>query len=290
VITGLSLDEKIMQNDDLVTTAKTAVFIQCVGSREPDRPYCSRICCTHSIASALHLKEMNPQMDVYILYRDIRTYGEKERLYQEAREKGVVFIRYSVDNKPDVTREKDGLTVTVMDHVLRQLVRIPADLVVLASAVVSRKEDALAKLFKVPMDSDGFFAEAHVKLAPSNFAVDGVFLCGLAHYPKPIDESIAQAQAAAAGVSRLFAKHEIKTLGNTAQVNTAVCSGCGVCVAVCPYSAPEMIPDGRDAGKARVNPVLCKGCGLCTASCRSGAVELMGYKEQQIMAMIDHAF
>jgi heterodisulfide reductase subunit A2 len=290
VITGLCLNEKIMQNDDLVTTAKTVVFIQCVGSREPDRPYCSRICCTHSIASALHLKEMNPQMDVYILYRDIRTYGEKERLYQQAREKGVVFIRYSVDNKPDVTQDKNGLTVTVMDHVLRQPVRIPADLVVLASAVVSRKEDALAKLFKVPMDSDGFFAEAHVKLAPSNFAVDGVFLCGLAHYPKPIDESIAQAQAAAAGVSRLFAKHEIKTLGNTAQVNTAVCSGCGVCVAVCPYSAPEMIPDGRGAGKARVNPVLCKGCGLCTASCRSGAVELMGYKEQQIMAMIDHAF
>jgi heterodisulfide reductase subunit A2 len=290
VVTGLELDEKIMAKDDLVITADTAVFIQCVGSREPDRPYCSRICCTHSIASALHLKQMNPQMDVYILYRDIRTYGEKELLYQQAREKGVMFIRYRVDDKPVVTADQDKLKVVVTDHVLNQQICIPADLLVLASAVVSTKDDTLAKLFKVPVDSDGFFAEAHVKLAPSNFAVDGVFLCGLAHYPKPIDESIAQAQAAAAGVSRLFAKYEIKTLGNTAQVNTAVCSGCGVCVAVCPYNAPEMIQEGRDAGRARVNPVLCKGCGLCTASCRSGAVELMGYKEEQVMAMIDHAF
>ncbi|SDU35288.1 FAD-dependent oxidoreductase [Desulfobacula phenolica] len=290
VMTGLELDNGIMQENPCIMTAKTAVFIQCVGSRQPDRPYCSRICCTHSITSALHLKQINPKMDVYVLYRDIRTYGEKELLYQEAREKGVIFIRYDQNNKPMVTKGGKHLDIVVTDHILKSPVLIKTDLLVLASAVVSRRDDALAQMFKVPMDSDGFFAEAHVKLAPSNFAVDGVFLCGLAHYPKPIDESIAQAQAAAAGVSRLFAKTQIKTLGNTAAVDTTICSSCGVCIEVCPYNAPFFIEEGRDQGKAAVNSVLCKGCGVCVASCRSGAAGLKGFEEEQIMAMIDHAF
>ncbi|CCK81036.1 FAD-dependent oxidoreductase [Desulfobacula toluolica] len=290
VMTGLELDNGIMQENPGIMTAKTAVFIQCVGSRQPERPYCSRICCTHSITSALHLKQINPKMDVYVLYRDIRTYGEKELLYQEAREKGVIFIRYDQNNKPMVTKGDKHLDIVVTDHILKSPVLIKTDLLVLASAVVSRRDDALAQMFKVPMDSDGFFAEAHVKLAPSNFAVDGVFLCGLAHYPKPIDESIAQAQAAAAGVSRLFAKTQIKTLGNTAAVDTTICSSCGVCIEVCPYNAPFFIEEGRDQGKAAVNSVLCKGCGVCVASCRSGASGLKGFEEEQIMAMIDHAF
>ncbi|WP_022669044.1 FAD-dependent oxidoreductase [Desulfospira joergensenii] len=290
ILTGLELDRKVMDKADLVKTAESAVFIQCVGSREPSRPYCSRICCTHSVASAIHLKEEKPDMAVYILYRDIRTYGEKELLYQKARDMGVIFIRYSVDNKPRVSAEDDTLSIQVNDHVLNRPVMINADLLVLASAVVSTRDENLAKMFKVPMDSDGFFAEAHVKLAPSNFAVDGVFLAGLAHYPKPIDESIAQAQAAASGVCRLFAKTEIKTLGNTAAVDTRLCSACGVCISVCPYNAPYFIEEGRDAGKAAVNPVLCKGCGVCVSSCRSGAAGLAGFEEEQIMAMVDHAF
>ncbi len=290
VMTGLELDRKIMDKDPLVLNSKTAVFIQCVGSREPERPYCSRICCTHSVASALSLKKTNPDMDVYILYRDIRTYGEKEKLYQEAREKGGIFIRYALGNKPEVKAEKNGLQILVKDHILKQTVGISADMLVLAAAVVSRRDEALAQFFKVPMDSDGFFAEAHVKLAPSNFAVDGVFLCGLAHYPKPIDEATAQAQAAASGVTRLFAKDSIRTLGQTASVQAVLCSSCGVCIAVCPYNAPSFIREGRDQGRAQVNPVLCKGCGLCVASCRSGAIGLRGFEEEQIMAMIDHAF
>ncbi|MBU0971113.1 MAG: FAD-dependent oxidoreductase [Proteobacteria bacterium] len=290
VMTGLELDRKILDKDSLVATATTAVFIQCVGSREPERPYCSRICCTHSIASALSLKEKNPDMNIYILYRDIRTYGEKEIMYQKAREKGVIFVRYSLENKPRVDVGKTRLDIRVTDHILKKEVTLETDMLVLAAAVVSHKEDALAKLFKVPMDSDGFFAEAHVKLAPSNFAVDGIFLCGLAHYPKPIDESTAQAQAAASGVARLFAKTQIKTLGNTAAVDTAFCSSCGVCISICPYNAPSFIQEGRDQGRAMVNPVLCKGCGLCVASCRSGALGLKGFEEEQIMAMIDSVF
>ncbi len=290
IMTGLELDRKIMDQDPLVLNSQTAVFIQCVGSREPGRPYCSRICCTHSVASALFLKKQNPDRNVYVLYRDIRTYGEKEKLYKEAREKGVVFIRYALDNKPEVSAGDKGLSIVVQDHVLKRFVGIDADMLVLASAVVSRRDETLAKMFKVPMDNDGFFVEAHVKLAPSSFAVDGVFLCGLAHYPKPIDESVAQSQAAASGVSRLFAKDSIRTLGQTAWVRTALCSACGVCVAICPYNAPYFIEEGRDRGKAGINPVLCKGCGLCVASCRSGAAGLRGFEEEQLMAVIDHAF
>ena len=290
IVTGLELDRHIMDNSDLVEKAKSAVFIQCVGSREPGRPYCSRICCTHSMASAIHLKEANPKMAVTVLYRDIRTYGEKEKLFQKARELGVIFIRFDVAEKPVVSVEDGKISVEVRDHILRQPVVMESDLLVLASAAIPAGDEELAKMFKVPRDADGFFAEAHVKLAPSNFAVDGVFLAGLAHYPKPIDESIAQAQAAASGVCRLFAKTEIRTLGNTASVDTRLCSSCGVCITVCPYNAPSFIEEGRDKGKAAINPVLCKGCGVCVSSCRSGAAGLAGFEEEQIMAMVDHAF
>jgi len=265
------------------------VFIQCVGSREPERPYCSRICCTHTMASALHLKELNPDMAIFVLYRDIRTYGEREALYKEAREKGVIFIRYDVANKPVVAAGKDGLTITVTDHVLKRPVEITADMLTLASAVVPYKDEQLAQFFKVPMNADGFFAEAHVKLAPSDFAVDGVFLCGLAHYPKPVDESIAQAQAASSSATRLLSQRSINTSGNIAKVNPALCTGCEVCITVCPYNAPSMIMEGRDKGKAQINPVLCKGCGSCVASCRSGALVLKGFEDGQLFAMIENA-
>jgi heterodisulfide reductase subunit A len=167
VITGLELDRKFIANDPSLASVKSAVFIQCVGSREPERPYCSRICCTHSVASALHLKSLNPDMNIFVLYRDIRTYGEKEALYKEAREKGVIFIRYGLDNKPVVKSGSEGLEITVTDHVLKRPLLITADLVTLASAVVPYRDEKLAQFFKVPMNADGFFAEAHVKLAPS---------------------------------------------------------------------------------------------------------------------------
>ncbi|WP_300669950.1 FAD-dependent oxidoreductase [Desulfoluna sp.] len=288
VLTGLELDKKFIDDDPSLKKAGCAVFIQCVGSREPGRPYCSRVCCTHTMVSALHLKEKNPKMQIFVLYRDIRTYGEREALYKEAREKGVLFIRYSTEDKPVVTNSGDRLTVTVTDHVLQRPLSIQADLLTLATAVVPYRDAKLAQFFKVPINDEGFFAEAHVKLAPSDFAVSGVFLCGLAHYPKPVDEAIAQAQAAASSATRLLSGKTINTSGNVAEVNPALCSGCGVCEAVCPYNAPSLVTEGKEAGKARINPVICKGCGACVASCRSGALQLKGFEEGQLMAMIDN--
>lgn len=289
VLTGLELDRKFLSNDPSLKEVTSAAFIQCVGSRESDRPYCSRICCTHSVASALHLKKMNPDMNVYILYRDIRTYGEREALYKEARDKGVIFIRYNIDDKPVVESTEGGLEITVTDHVLQRPLRVTADMLCLATAVIPNKDEKLAQFFKVPINSEGFFAEAHVKLAPSDFAVDGVFLCGLAHYPKPVDESIAQAQAAASSATKLLAQKTINTSGTIADVTTVYCSGCGVCLEICPYNAPAMINEGKESGKADINPVLCKGCGACVASCRSGALHLKGFEDNQLLAMIESA-
>jgi heterodisulfide reductase subunit A len=276
-----------MADDPSLKAIQTAVFIQCVGSREPERPYCSRVCCTHSMESAIHLKKLNPEMQVVILYRDIRTYGEREYLYRAAREAGVKFIRFSLGQKPEVSADEGGLQIKVMDTILGRPLLLKADLLTLATAIIPYRDQKLAQFFKVPMNEDGFFVEAHAKLGPSEFATDGVFLCGMAHYPKPIDESVAQAMAASSRAVTLLARKQFQVSGTVAEVNPLFCSGCGVCLEVCPYSAPAFVTEGRFAGKASVNPVLCKGCGLCVASCRSGALNLKGFGEDQIMAMIN---
>jgi heterodisulfide reductase subunit A2 len=288
IMTSLELDRRFMESDPTLDTAECAVFIQCVGSREPQRPYCSRVCCTHSVDSALQLKKRRPEMNVYVLYRDVRTYGEKELLYREARQAGVVFIRYSMDNKPRVSIDGGKINVQINDHILGRPVLLEADLLTLATAVLPNRDEQLATFFKVPLNEDGFFVERHAKLGPSEFATDGVFLCGLAHYPKPIDESIAQGKAAASRAITLLARKKIFTSGQVAETEPVMCSRCGVCVSICPYSAPSFIAeDARmHAGKAQINPVLCKGCGLCVASCRSGAIHLKGFDNNQIFAQI----
>jgi heterodisulfide reductase subunit A len=288
IMTSLELDRRLMDEDALIEEAQTAVFIQCVGSRDTERPYCSRVCCTHSVDSALQLKKRKPDMSVYILYRDIRTYGERELLYKQAREAGVIFIRYSLSQKPQVDILEGKLRVELMEHVLGVPVAIEPDVLVLATAIVPCRDEKLANFFKVPVNADGFFVERHAKLGPTEFATDGVFLCGLAHYPKPIDESIAQGKAAASRAITLLAREKIFTSGNVAAVDPMTCSNCGVCVSICPYSAPSFIEaDARmHAGKAKVNPVLCKGCGLCVASCRSGAIHLKGFDNDQIFAQL----
>ena len=286
ILTSLELDQKFLTNDPVLETAQSAVFIQCVGSREKERPYCSRVCCTHSVENALELKKRNPEMNVYVLYRDIRTYGEKELAYAKARDNGVIFIRYKVEEKPVVEIEGDSLYVTVKDHVLGVPLKIDTDILTLASAIVPHKDERLAQFFKVPLNDDGFFVERHAKLGPSEFATDGVFLCGLAHYPKPIEEAVAQGKAASSRAVTLLARENIYTSGTVAQADPMFCASCGVCVAVCPYSAPSFTVEGRFKGKAEINPVLCKGCGLCVASCRSGAIHLNGFDNDQIFAQI----
>ncbi len=284
VVTALELDRLFIENDTRLRDVTTCVFIQCVGSRIPERPYCSRVCCSHSVKSALLLKEINPDMRVFVLHRDMRTYGLREDLYRKAREKGIVFIRFDHERELKVDKVNEELSMTFTDYTLKREIQIRPDLLILASAVVPKDGDILARLFKIPLNEDGFFVEAHVKLRPVDFATDGVFLCGLAHSPKSIDESITQAQAASSRAVSLLAQKTIYSSGVVAVVNADYCSSCGVCVAICPYQAPGF---DEKTGVAEINPVLCKGCGLCVASCRSGAIHLNGFDEGQIMAMIN---
>ncbi len=286
ILTSLELDKKFMEKNPDLKTLNSAVFIQCVGSREPDRLYCSRICCTHSVDNALELKKVNPDMNVFILYRDVRTYGERELLYKKARQAGVIFIRYALDNKPEVILKNGQLVVSVTDPILGRPLAVAADLVILASAIIPNRDEKLATFFKIPLNDDGFFVERHAKLGPSEFATDGVFLCGMAHYPKPIDESIAQGQAAASRAVTLLSRKNIYMSGTVAMTHPVNCSSCAVCVSICPYKAPSFKEEAPFAGKAEINPVLCKGCGLCVASCRSGAIHLKGFDNDQIFAQI----
>ncbi|UCH58043.1 MAG: CoB--CoM heterodisulfide reductase iron-sulfur subunit A family protein, partial [Candidatus Bathyarchaeota archaeon] len=267
----------------------SVVMIQCVGSRDEERPYCSRICCGEAIKNALKIKEADPEASVFILYRDVRTYGLMESRYEEAREKGVLFIRYDEENKPKVTSEGsngDGsLEVSVFEHVLGEQLSIDADLVVLSTAMVnSQDNERLAKMLKVPINEDGFFLEAHAKLRPVDFATDGVYVCGMAHSPKLIEESISQAKAAVSRACMVLSKDEIEAEGITAKVNKSRCSGCGLCVLVCPYNALEIDEEER---VAVVNRAMCKGCGACSATCRSSAIDVMGYTDGQVYAVIN---
>ena len=282
VLSGLELQQKLRASPSF-ETCHTAVFVQCVGSRIKERPYCSKVCCTRSIKSALELKALAPDMDIFVLYRDLRSYGLREDLYREAREKGIKFIRHHNESGIDVSRAENGLNIKFTDRVLRRQMEIHTDLLILASAMVPQKNNPLAQLYKVAQNDDGFFTEAHVKLRPNDFATDGVFVCGLAHAPKPLDESIVQAQAAASRAVTVLSALQIAVSGTVALVDPGFCSQCGVCVSVCPYSAPKF---SEKTGKAEIQATLCKGCGLCTASCRSGAIHLKGFETSQIMAMI----
>jgi len=287
VLLALEMDQAMREKNPLVTGAKSAVFIQCVGSREPERPYCSRVCCTHSVENALRLKEMNPEMDVFILYRDLRTYGLRENLYKEAREKGVLFIRFDLENKPRVEQAADGkLTVTVRDHILGLPISIHPDVLTLASAIIVKEQDKLAKMFKVPLNNEGFYLEAHMKLRPVDFATEGVFVAGLAHYPKPMDESIAQAKAAAARAAVILSQESIHAGGVVATIDAALCSGCQACVGVCPFGA---IDYKEQEDVCEVNQALCKGCGTCAATCPSECITLLGFSHKQIYTMVDQA-
>lgn len=295
VKTLLEVDELCMADENVGVSGRSpllsqlnhVVFIHCVGSRIPERPYCSRVCCTHAIDQALKLKELNPRMNIYMLYRDIRTYGQREILYQEARAKGIVFIRYDLNNRPTLTKDGDTLCIRAMDHVLKRPLVIHPDMVVLASAVEPRRDAGeLSKFFKCSINAEGFLMEAHAKLRPVDFATDGVFLAGLCHYPKPLEESIAQAKAAAVRAVRVLAQDVVPAESAVAVVNPAKCVTCGVCAKICPYSAISKDPVLQ---KASVDASLCKGCGACVASCRSDAITLKNMGNEQIMAAIEAA-
>jgi len=286
------LEEAIDDNPEMAREAKAAVFIQCVGSREPERPYCSKICCTHSVQSALKLKEINPEMDVYVLYRDLRTYGQREDLYKEARQKGVIFIRYRLDDKPvvEAVTDEDGnkkVQVTVTDHILDRPLTVKADFINLATAIYPKDHEELANFFKVPLNEDKFFLEAHMKLRPVDFATDGVFVCGLAHYPKPIEESIAQAQAAAARAANVLAQEFVEVEPIVSVVDQELCIGCGLCEAACVFGAIRLIKVEGKGYRAENIPASCKGCGVCAASCPQIAIDMIHFRDRQIVAAIE---
>jgi len=274
------------QNPKKLKDAKSIVFIQCVGSRDENRPYCSRICCTASVSQAISIKEDNPGTDVFVLYRDMRTFGERELLYKKAREKGVIFIRYSLDNKPIVAESGDGLEVSVFDPILQKKIRIKADLVNLATAIEPAQNDKISEFYKIPLNAESFFMEAHAKLRPVEFATDGIFLCGLAHYPKAIDESISQAMAAASRATTVLAKDSIQISPLVSQVNVEQCIGCGLCDEICAFNAIILEdPEGKGY-RAKNIPASCKGCGLCAASCPQQAIDMLHFRDQQIVASV----
>uniref|UniRef100_A0A7V6A1H2 FAD-binding protein n=1 Tax=Desulfobacca acetoxidans TaxID=60893 RepID=A0A7V6A1H2_9BACT len=282
VFLAFDLDKAIVNKDPRVTGARQAVFIQCVGSREPERPYCSRLCCTHSVESALELKSLNPDMDVFILYRDMRTYGDKELLYKEAREKGVVFIRFDLNSKPVVEKSADGrLQVTVKDPILGMPVTLRPDILTLASAVLPNPTEELGEIFKVSRNAEGFFNEAHAKLRPVDFPSDGIFLAGLAHYPKPIDETIAQAKAAAGRAATFLGMDIVKVGGIVAEVDPDKCAVCLTCVRTCPFNVPVI---NYDIDAAYIDPAKCQGCGVCVSECPAKAISLKHYTDTQIIA------
>jgi heterodisulfide reductase subunit A len=266
------------------------VMIQCVGSREPQHLYCSRVCCAAAVKNAIRIKEARPEANVFLLYRDIRTYGFQERHYSRARELGIVFARYTLESKPRVSRRDGALLVSVFDPLLQAELEIPAGLLVLASRIDANPDnEGLSRLFKVPLNQDRFFLEAHVKLRPVDFATEGVYLAGMAHNPKGLSESISQAQAAAARAATIISKDTYLAEATIAAVNDELCDGCGICVGVCEYNALEIEekPDGKKI--VRLNEAACKGCGACVAACPSGAMEQKGFKNEQILAEIDAA-
>jgi heterodisulfide reductase subunit A len=289
VMTSLELESEITKGNGRIRNCNNLVFIQCVGSREGERPYCSRVCCSESIKCALKAKDANPEMNIYIIYRDIRTYGLKEDYYREARERGVIFIRYEVDNKPKVETitedNKNLLRVTAKDLLSGEDLIIDTDILALGVANIPAADNKrLSQLFKVPLNEDGFLLEAHVKLRPVDFATEGVFMCGLAHSPKFIDESIAQAKAAASRAGTILSKDVIEVGGLVSFVNKNKCSGCGICQLICPFQAIEI--DDKDK-VAVINEALCKGCGACVSSCVCGAINMKGFSDTQILAAID---
>jgi heterodisulfide reductase subunit A-like polyferredoxin len=284
VVTQLELEELLYYGK---VKAENVVMILCVGSREKGaKEYCSRICCTEAVMHALKLKEEGKE--VYILYRDIRTYGFAEEYYRRAREAGIVFCRYHEDKKPLVERKDGRLSVTFFDPMLQRYIMLPADLVVLNVGMVPYKNEELAKMLKVPLTPDGFFLEAHVKLRPVEFATEGIYLCGFAHSPKFPSETVTQSYAAASRALTLLLKDAIEGEAKIATVKTQICKGCHTCEKVCAYGAVEVLWEEREkAYKAKVNEALCKGCGACAASCPANAVDVAGFSNTQIFSQIN---
>jgi heterodisulfide reductase subunit A len=294
ILTQNELEQRLAKGNGELDGAKRVVMIQCVGSRETERPWCSRICCSHAVKNSLKIKELSPDTEVYVLYRDIRTYGLKEKYYGQAREKGVRFLRYDVDRKPVVETNGDGFHVITHDRMLNADIKIDADLLVLSTGIVPHEDaEDLVKMLKISQTQEKFFLEAHMKLRPVDFSTEGVFMCGLAHWPKSVDESISQACATASRAATILSKEELEMEGAVSSVLDANCDGCAYCIDPCPADAITLIEYAVLGGKVKktveVNTSLCKGCGSCMATCPKQGIHVKHFKMEQLEAMVEAA-
>ena len=281
VLTQIELGKRLDERgaEDL----KHVVMIQCVGSRNVDYANCSRVCCQTAVKNALHIKELNPAAEVYVLYRDIRTYGELEYYYREARRQGVHFFRFDRDEPPQVTSAENGLSVVFKDQVLQRDLKISADILTLSAGVRPSDAEELASILKLARNPDGYFMEAHVKLRPVDMATDGIYVCGTAHSPKLISESIAQAMAAASRAATFLSQSEITLSVVTATVDQERCASCLICVRACPYGVPRI----NKEGVSEIDEALCRGCGICAGECPAKVIQLNWYEDDQVMSKVD---
>ncbi|MHA1130506.1 MAG: CoB--CoM heterodisulfide reductase iron-sulfur subunit A family protein [Candidatus Helarchaeota archaeon] len=278
VITQLELEHLLKQGN---LNVNNIVFIQCVGARIEERTYCSAVCCMSALKNARIIQDLNPDAQITILFRDMYTPGtEYEDYYREARTAGILFLKYELERLPFVEEN----SVHVFNYYTQQDLEIPADLVVLSTPLISYEDSKeIAQLLKVPREEYGFFLEAHVKLRPVDFATDGIFICGCAHWPKDVKESISQALAAASRASTILAHKSLEVEGAVATVDEELCVGCSICMKLCPYDAIAR----TDEGLAQVRAVLCKGCGLCGASCPERAITILHFTNEQILSQIN---
>lgn len=288
IVTQQEFENTIFQESS-VQELKQIVMIQCVGARNEERQYCGRICCGEAVKNALRLRELNRQVQIFIFYRDMRTYGFKEDYYAQARAKGIKFIRYEPENKPAIALKGERITLKYLDPVLQMTGEINPELVVLSTPVVPEENAALSKLLRIPFTHDGFLMEAHLKLRPIDLATKGIFLCGLTHYPKFISETISQAQGAAARAATVLSRDRTVASGIICKVDASQCISCGRCMKVCPYGAVE-IKEKSKGSVAWVTPALCKGCGACTSVCPTDAITLNHFTDTQILSQIEAAY
>jgi len=284
VITQRQLEKMIHLDDKGLKDLHSVVMIQCVGSRDEEHPYCSRICCGHAVKNALKLKEKDPSMNIYVLYRDVRTYGFYETYYHEAREKGVIFIRYDLENKPKVALEDGGLRVSLFDPAMNSPIALSADCIVLSTGIEPNDHHELSRIFDVDLNPDGFFMEANPKSAPLDSVDRGKFFCGLCHSPNFIEDAISQGNAAAARAGALLSKEAVEEKAYLAYVIKRLCCGCGLCVTVCPYGARVL---NEEEGKAEVIGSLCQGCGSCVIACRNAASQQRNFEKELNLAALD---
>ncbi|MFQ5842975.1 MAG: FAD-dependent oxidoreductase, partial [Thermodesulfobacteriota bacterium] len=286
IMTQREFGEAIAREEGFLSEAKIIAMIQCVGSRTEERPNCSRICCSLAIKNALKITERNPQAKIYIFYRDIRTYGLMEKYYTKARNEGVAFIRYDPQDSPQVNIETGSISLSFTEPITNERMVLNPDRLVLSAGIIPRGNEELAKLLKVPLTEDGFFLEAHMKLRPVDFATDGIFLAGMAHFPKLISESISQAKAAAARAATLLSRGYVSVLPIISSVDETKCIGCALCESLCVYSAIR-VTETDHGDKAETIAASCKGCGVCCASCPQRAITMKHFSDEELVAQIE---